>query len=217
MSNNLFFILLNATLQTLYMVGFSALLSAFFGIPLGILLSTSKQGGLIEHSLLYRTLSGIVNIIRSIPFIILVVAIIPLTRLLVGTSIGNNAAIVPLTLGAIPFIARITENALSEISSGLIEAGKTMGANPMQIIVRILLPEALPALINGITLTLITLVGYSAMAGAVGAGGLGYLAISYGYEQFNAQIMLLTVVILVGLVQLFQWGGDHLSAKFKHN
>jgi len=217
MSDNFFMIILGGLLATLYMVGISGALSVLFGAPLGILIAITKPQGLIEHVWLYRHLSIISNIIRSIPFIILVVAIIPLTRLLVGTSIGNNAAIVPLTLGAIPFVARIAENALYEIPDGLIEAGKSMGATPFQIIYRILLPEALPSLMNGITLMLITLVGYSAMAGTVGAGGLGYLAISYGYQRFDMPIMIATVAVLVVLVQLMQWSGDYFARRWKHD
>lgn len=217
MSSNLLLNIFNAFLQTLYMVGLSGAISVLLGIPLGVLLSVTRPAGLLEHKTCYRSVSAVVNIVRSIPFIILVVAIIPLTRLIVGTSIGNNAAIVPLALGAIPFVGRIVENALYEISLGLIEAGQAIGASPLQIICRILLPEALPNIINGITLTLITLVGYSAMAGVVGAGGLGYLAISYGYERFDVRVMLITVAILVVLVQVLQSGGDWLAKRFKHD
>lgn len=217
MSSSLMNAILYALLETLYMVGVSGAIAALLGIPLGVLLSVLKPGGLLEHKKLHRCLNAIANIIRSIPFIILVVAIIPLTRLIVGTSIGDNAAIVPLALGAIPFVARIVENALQEIHPGLIEAGQAMGASPLQIIIKILLPEALANMINGMTLTLITLVGYSAMAGVVGAGGLGYLAISYGYQRFDVRVMIITVVLLVVLVQLLQTTGDRLAKRFKRH
>jgi D-methionine transport system permease protein len=217
MSSSLMNAILYALLETLYMVGVSGAIAALLGIPLGVLLSVLKPGGLLEHKKLHRCLNMMANIIRSIPFIILVVAIIPLTRLIVGTSIGDNAAIVPLALGAIPFVARIVENALQEIHPGLIEAGQAMGASPLQIIIKILLPEALANMINGMTLTLITLVGYSAMAGVVGAGGLGYLAISYGYQRFDLRVMIITVVLLVVLVQVLQTSGDRLAKRFKRH
>lgn len=217
MSSSLMNAILYALLETLYMVGVSGAIAALLGIPLGVLLSVLKPAGLLEHKKLHRCLNALSNIIRSIPFIILVVAIIPLTRLIVGTSIGDNAAIVPLALGAIPFVARIVENALQEIHPGLIEAGQAMGASPLQIIIKILLPEALANMINGMTLTLITLVGYSAMAGVVGAGGLGYLAISYGYQRFDLRVMIITVVLLVVLVQILQTTGDRLAKRFKRH
>ncbi|HEV2614262.1 MAG TPA: methionine ABC transporter permease [Gammaproteobacteria bacterium] len=206
--------LLVATWQTVYMVGVSGLLSMVIGIPLGVLLLTTRKHGLLENSSIHKILTIIINIGRSVPFIILLVAIIPVTRLLVGTSIGTTAAIVPLTFSAIPFIARVTENALSEISYGLIEAGLSMGATPVQIITKILLPEGLPAIINGVTLMLITLVGYAAMAGAIGGGGLGDFAIRYGYQRFETDTMIVTVAVLVLLVQIIQYGGDKLSRHF---
>lgn len=206
--------LLTATWQTLYMVGVSGFLSVAIGLPLGVLLLTMRKHGLLENQFLHKLLSIFINIIRSIPFIILLVAIIPVTRLLVGTSIGTTAAIVPLTFSAIPFIARVVENALSEIPSGLIEAGLSMGATPTQIIMRILLPESLSAIINGITLMLITLVGYAAMAGAIGGGGLGDFAIRYGYQRFETSVMVMTVVVLVIVVQVIQYGGDKFSRHF---
>ncbi len=207
---------LNATWETCYMVVLSGLLAVLFGFMLGIALFATKPNGLLAHPFFYKLLSTIANIIRSIPFIILLVAVIPFTRLITGTSIGTTAAIVPLTIGAIPFVARVVESALSEIGYGLIEAGLTMGATPMKIIARILIPEALPALIKGITLMLIALVGYSAMAGAIGGGGLGDLAIRYGYQRFDVVVMIYTIIVLVVLVQLIQFTGDIFAKKLDH-
>ncbi|MGL4919051.1 MAG: methionine ABC transporter permease, partial [Plesiomonas shigelloides] len=169
-----------------------------------------------EHALLNKVLGTVVNIGRSIPFIILIVSIIPLTRLLVGTSIGTMAAVVPLAIGATPFIARLVEGALMEIPSGLVEAARAMGASPLQIIVKVMLPEALPGIINGITITLVTLVGYSAMAGAVGGGGLGDVGIRYGYQRFDGTVMLVVVAILVLLVQIIQSVGERLVRATDH-
>ncbi|MDF2868027.1 MAG: ABC-type transporter, integral rane subunit [Gammaproteobacteria bacterium] len=205
--------LLLALWETIYMVALSSSLATFIGAPLGIILFTTRQHNILAHPLLNKALAMIINGLRSIPFIILLVAIIPLTRLLVGTSIGTNAAIVPLTMGAIPFIARIVENALSEVSQGLVEAGLAMGATPLQIIRKILLPEAMPGIVNGLTITIISLIGYSAMAGAVGGGGLGDLAIRYGYQRFEMNIMLVTIAILIILVQLLQMLGDYITNK----
>lgn len=211
------FKLLQALAETVYMVLVSGSLAALIGIPLGVLLQTTRERGLLTLPLLHRILATVINSLRSIPFIILMIAIIPFTRFIIGTSIGINAAIVPLTIGAIPFIARIVENALNEVAQGLIEAGLAMGATPLQIIVKIILPEALPSIVNGLTLTIISLVGYSAMAGAVGGGGLGDLAIRYGYMRFEVTIMLATVMLLIVLVQLLQVIGDLIVAKLsKH-
>lgn len=190
------------------------LVSGFFGfvigLPIGVLLYTSRAGQILENARLYKLLSALVNVFRSIPFIILLVWMIPFTRVIVGTSIGLQAAIVPLTIGAAPFIARMVENALLEIPSGLIEAARAMGATPMQIINKILLPEALPGLVNAATITLITLVGYSAMGGAVGAGGLGQIGYQYGYIGYNATVMNTVLVLLVILVYLIQFSGDRI-------
>lgn len=204
--------LLNATAETLYMVATSTLFSVLLGLPLGTLLYITKT--IKPHPALHYLLSAFINICRSIPFIILLVAIIPFTRFLVGTSIGMNAAIVPLTLGAAPFFARLVSNTYLGLPSGLIETGYAMGANTRQIIYHILLPEARSGLIHAITVTAITLINYSAMAGTVGAGGLGTLAINYGYQRFNAEIMFLTVLVLIGLVQIIQWLGDLLAKRF---
>ncbi|GAA4647848.1 ABC transporter permease [Kistimonas scapharcae] len=216
MSINAWWMLGEALWETVYMVAVAGALSFVFGIPLGVLLHVSRPGKIMESRLLNQLLGGVVNAGRSIPFIILMVAIVPFTRLLVGTSIGTSAAIVPLTIAAIPFVARIVEGALNEVPAGLVEAAQSMGASPMQIISRVLLPEALPGLIHGMTLTLVTLVGYSAMAGAIGGGGLGDLGIRYGYQRFDGVIMLATVVVLIVLVQLIQWAGESLQARFEH-
>ena len=204
--------LLMATGETVYMVFASTLLAVLLGLPLGTLLFTSAH--VKPHPLVYRLIASVINISRSIPFIILLVAIIPLTRVLVGTSIGTHAAIVPLTLGAAPFFARLVDNVYKSLPSGLIEAGFAMGANTWQMVRHILLPEARPALIHAITVTAITLVNYSAMAGTVGGGGLGDLAIRYGYQRFNPIIMLATVAILVLIVQGLQMGGDRFARHF---
>lgn len=216
MSHVMWFALLKAVWETSYMVIASGVIGTLAGLPLGVVLFTTRNGGILSHKPLHRVLSAITDALRSIPFIILLIALIPITRLLVGTSIGTTAAIVPLTIGAIPFIARIVENALEEVPHGLIEAGVAMGASPLQIIKRILIPEALPTIINGLTVTAIALVGYSAMAGTVGGGGLGDLAIRYGYQRFEVNVMIITIVILIALVQLIQLLGDSLAKRMNH-
>ena len=205
-----------ATLETIYMVLIASLLAILVGLPLGTVLYITRKGHILEQMTLNRILSLIVNMTRSVPFIILMVAVIPLTRLLVGSSIGTNAAIVPLSLAAMPFLARVVENALLEVNRGLIEAATAMGATVWQIILKILIPEALPGIVNGLTLTVISLVGYSAMAGAVGGGGLGDLAIRYGYQRFEPMVMLLTIVIMIILVQGIQFAGDKIAKKLAH-
>ncbi|MEQ8286864.1 methionine ABC transporter permease [Thalassospira sp.] len=206
-------ILLQATWETLYMVGVSLFLATALGLPLGVLLATSGRGELLEAPLFQKVIGPIVNATRSVPFIILAVAIIPFTRLIVGTSIGTSAAIVPLTVAAIPFIARIIEGAIREVDSGLIEAAQAMGARPLQVVSKVLLPEALPGIIHGLTLTAVTLIGYSAMVGAVGAGGLGDLGIRYGYQRFRPDVMALVVITLIVVVQTVQMLGDRLARK----
>jgi D-methionine transport system permease protein len=210
MSNILWFELLKATYETLYMVCASGVAASLVGIPLGIILSSTRKNNLLANPTLHRLLAGVVNAFRSIPFIILLIAIIPFTRWLTGTSIGTQAAVVPLTIGAIPFIARLVENAVNEVPIGLTEAGKAMGGSAVQIILKILMPEALPGIVNAITVTLVSLVAYSAMAGAVGGGGLGDLAIRYGYQRFDLQVMIVTIIILIFLVQLLQYIGDFI-------
>lgn len=203
----------NATLETLLMVSSATLLSTIIGLPLGIILATTAENNILEQIPFNRVLSTIINIGRSVPFIILMVAIIPFTRKVVGTSIGTTAAIVPLTVAAIPFIARLVEGALKEVDPGVVEAAESMGASPPEIIWKVLIPEALPALVLAVTLTAVNLIGYSAMAGAVGGGGLGDLAIRFGYQRFRGDIMFQTVVILVVLVQGVQMVGDKIAHK----
>lgn len=204
--------LLLATAETVYMVSCSTFFAIVLGLPLGVLLYSSTK--VKPMPVLNTILAAIVNISRSIPFIILLVAIIPFTRLIVGTSIGINAAIVPLTLGAAPFFARLVDNVLRSLPAGLIETGHAMGANTWQILISVVLPEARAPLIHAATVTAITLINYSAMAGTVGAGGLGTLAINYGYQRFDAMIMLSTVIILIFMVQGTQKIGDSLAKKF---
>jgi D-methionine transport system permease protein len=215
MSTVLWFEIAQATVETINMVFVSGFMASLIGVPLGIILSTTRKGSLLANYPLHQILAGVVNATRSIPFIILLIAIIPFTRWITGTSIGTTAAMVPLTIGAIPFLARLTENALNSLPIGLIEAGHSMGGSAFQIIQHILLPEALSEIINGITVTLISLVAYSAMAGAVGGGGLGDLAIRYGYQRFDAKIMLITIVILILLVQCIQYMGDRAAHRFR--
>jgi D-methionine transport system permease protein len=216
MSTDLLFELLTATGETLYMVFLSGVITFFAGLPLGILLFTTRPNKLFPHPLLNQCLATLINVTRSIPFIILMLAIIPLTRVLVGTSIGTNAAVVPLSLAAIPFFARMVENTLNELSPGLIETGQAMGGSSYQVIRYLLLAEAMPGIVNSLSITLINLVAYSAMAGAVGGGGLGDLAIRYGYQRFNVSIMLLTLVILIALVQIIQYTGDRWVKRLMH-
>ena len=206
MSEPMMWLLVRGVWETLAMTFVSGFFGFVIGLPVGVLLYVTRPGQIIANAKLYRTVSAIVNIFRSIPFIILLVWMIPFTRVIVGTSIGLQAAIVPLTVGAAPFIARMVENALLEIPTGLIEASRAMGATPMQIVRKVLLPEALPGLVNAATITLITLVGYSAMGGAVGAGGLGQI----GYIGYNATVMNTVLVLLVILVYLIQFAGDRI-------
>lgn len=213
MSPEMLALLFKSLWETTYMVAVSSLISALVGIPLGIILVTTDKRHILENTPINKVLGVIVNATRSTPFIILMVAIIPLTRMLVGTSIGTNAAIVPLCIAAIPFVARIVESALKEVDYGVIEAAQAMGASPLEIITKVLIPESLPAIILGLTLTVISLIGYSAMAGAIGGGGLGDLAIRYGYQRFRADIMLITVIILIAQVQIVQSTGDYLARR----
>ncbi|EJL6705824.1 ABC transporter permease [Vibrio cholerae] len=209
-------LLLTATWQTLYMVAIAGAVGFALGIPLGVILHTTKKEGLLENLPLNRALGAVVNIGRSVPFLVLMVAIIPATKLIVGTFIGTTAAIVPLTIGAIPFVARLIESALLEVPTGLVEAAQSMGATPLQIIRKVLLPEALPTILNSVTITLVTLVSYSAMAGTVGGGGLGDVAIRYGFHRYDITIMAVTVVMLIVLVQIIQSIGDALVRRVDH-
>ena len=206
-------LLMKALGETVYMVAVSMVIATAIGVPLGVLLSTTGKGGILEARAFNKTLGAIVNAIRSIPFIILMVAIIPLTRLLVGTAIGTTAAMVPLIIAAIPFIGRQVETSLTEVPYGLVEAALSMGATPLQIIRRVLLPEAMPSIVAQLTTVIISLVGESAMAGAIGGGGLGDLAIRYGYQRFRPDVMIATVVILIILVQLVQFAGNLLAKR----
>jgi len=200
--------------QSLYMVAVSGLIGTLIGLPLGIFLATSQRGELFAAPAVNAALGLVVNAARSTPFIILVVAIVPLTRLIAGTSIGTSAAIVPLTIAAAPFIARIIEAAIRGVDQGLIEAARSMGASPLQIVRKVLLPEALPAVTLGLTLTVVSLIGYSAMVGAVGGGGLGDLGIRFGYQRFMPDVMLAVVIVLIVLVQGVQSLGDFLARRF---
>lgn len=197
--------------ETLEMVSVSALIAIAIGLPLALVLVATDDGGIWPHRLINRVLGGFVNAVRSIPFIILLVAVIPLTRLIVGTSIGTAAAIVPLAIAATPYYARIAEVSLREVERGLIEAARSMGASRTTLVLDVLIPEALPGLISGFTVTLVTLIGSSAIAGAVGAGGLGDLAIRYGYQRFETNVMLSVVAVLIVLVCGVQWCGDRLA------
>lgn len=197
--------------NTIYMVGVSAFFAFLIGLPIGVILRLTDRGGLKENRLIYQTLGVLVNIGRSIPFAILIVAIFPFTRLIVGTSIGTTASIVPLTIAAAPFLARVIESALKEIDKPIIEAAIVMGSTTGQIVKKVFIPEALPSIINGITLTVVNLIGYSAMAGLVGGGGLGKVAIQYGYQRFNGFLMLVTLIVILLLVEAVQWIGNGVS------
>ena len=203
-------LLLNATGETLYMVLLAALFTVAIGLPVGVLLFLTRPQGILPNRAIALLLNTLVNTGRALPFVVLLIALIPFTRLLVGTTLGSTAAIVPITLGAFPFFARIVENALDEVDRGRIEAVVSMGGNLWHIVSRVLLPEALPALVAGFTLTIVMLIGFSAMAGVVGGGGLGDLAIRYGYQRFDNQIMAATIVVLLALVMLIQKLGDWL-------
>ncbi len=207
--------IVEALWETLMMVSFSLLFSVVIGLPLGILLVITRKGHLLENTFVFNVLNGIVNIFRSVPFIILMVAVIPFTRLVVGTSIGTAAAIVPMVLYAGPYIARLIENSLLEVDPGVMEAAQAMGATPRQIITKFLIPEALSSLLLGLTIATIGLVGASAMAGAVGGGGLGDLAITFGYQRFDTIVLLITVGILILMVQGLQSAGNILSKKIR--
>jgi len=216
MSNSIIELLLNGTWETIVMTFVSGFFGFALGLPTGILLFLTRKNQILDQPVVNRSLSVLVNIFRSIPFIILIVWMIPFTRALVGTSIGVSAALVPLSIGAAPFIARLVENSLLGLPSGLIEAARALGATPLQIVYKVLLPEALPSLINAASITLITLVGYSAMGGAVGAGGLGQVGYQYGYIGYDAVTMNSVLALLVILVFLIQFAGDALSKRFDH-
>ena len=209
MSEQIINLLITGTLDTLQMTIISTVMAMLLGIPLGVILVVTSKGHILENVALNKVLGAIVNATRSVPFIILMVAIIPFTRMVVGTSIGTTC--VPLTIAAIPFLARLVETSIKDINFGVIEAAQSMGASPLQIIWKVLLPEALPTIIDNVTVLIVNLISYSAMAGAIGGGGLGDIAIRYGYQRFQADIMIATIVILVILVQLVQMIGDAWS------
>ena len=213
MSADMIPLLSKALGETVYMVVVSMIVATIIGVPLGVLLHTTSKGQILESPAVNRVVGAIVNAVRSIPFIILLVAIIPFTRLLVGTAIGTTAAMVPLVIAAIPFIGRQVETSLKEVPFGLVEAAQSMGATPAQIIWKVLLPESMSSIVAQLTTVIISLVGESAMAGAIGGGGLGDLAIRYGYQRFRPEIMLATVVILIVLVQLVQFVGNTLAKR----
>lgn len=203
-----------ATLDTLTMLGFSTLFTVLIGLPLGVLLFLTSKGQLLENRAFYAIASFVVNVLRSVPFIILMIMLIPLTKVLVGTSLGVKGAIPSLVIGAAPFFARLVETSLREVDRGVIEAAQSMGASNWQIIWNVLLPESRPGLIAGITITTVALVSYTAMSGVIGGGGLGDLAIRYGYQRFQTDVMIVTVVILLVLVQILQTLGDRLVIRF---
>ena len=213
MSAEMMPLLTKALGETIYMVAISMLIASAIGIPLGVLLHVTAKGEFLDAPMVNRSIGAVVNAVRSIPFIILMVAIIPLTRLIVGSAIGTTAAMVPLVIASVPFIGRQVETSLREVPRGLVEAALSMGATPMQIITRVLLPESMPSIVSQLTTVIIALVGESAMAGAIGGGGLGDLAIRYGYQRFRPDIMIATVVILIVLVQLVQFLGNTLAAR----
>jgi D-methionine transport system permease protein len=209
-------LLWQATLETLWMVLPSALIAQILGTALGAVLTLTRPGGLRPQAVVYRGLDAVVNVGRSLPFIILLVLLIPLTRLITGTSIGSTAATVPLTMAAIPFVARLVDGALRDVPGGVVEAARAMGASTAQTVFKVLLPEARPALVHGFTVMLVSLIGYSAMAGAIGGGGLGDVAIRYGYQRFETGVMIATVLALLVLVQAVQWLGDRIATRTDH-
>ena len=201
------------TWDTLYMTFLSTFFAYLFGLPLGIILVMTEENHILPRRRVNALLGGVVNVMRSVPFIILLIAVIPLTRLIVGTSIGATASVVPLVIGAVPFVARMVETSLKDLDWGVIEAAQSMGASPWQIIVKVMVPETLPALILGVSITTITLIGYSAMAGVVGGGGLGDIAIRYGYHRYQTDLMFLTIILLIVIVQIVQSLGNYLSRR----
>lgn len=205
---NLLELLKTPTLETLYMVFLSSVFAILMGMPMGIILYLTEDSGLYPNKYLYRILGSVVNICRSFPFIILMILLFPLSRIIVGTTIGTTATIVPLAIGAAPLVGRIVESSLKEVPAGVIEASISMGAKPKDIIFKVLLPEALPSLILGLTLAVITIVGYSAMAGAIGGGGLGDLAIRYGFHRFQTDVMIGSVLVIICIVQTIQYIGN---------
>ena len=209
-------LVLQSTWQTVVMVFLSTIFSLILGFPIGVLLhvtGSEEHGGIIPHPVFCSILSRIVNILRSFPFLILMIVLMPLSRLIIGTSIGTMATVIPLSIAAAPFVARVIETSLKEVDPGVVQAAKAMGSSNWQIIRKVLIPEALPSLVSGVTLTIINLIGYSAMAGAIGGGGLGDLAIRYGYPRFRPSYMVAAVIIIIVMVELIQFIGDRISAR----
>lgn len=206
-----------STLQTLEMVLFSTLFSMVIGFPLGVLLYSTNSMGITPRPILNQVLSRIVNVLRSFPFIILMILLFPLSRLILGTSIGTTATIIPLSIAAAPFVARLVETALLEVDSGMIQAARAMGSTNSQIIYKVLIPESMPSLVSGITLTIINLIGYSAMAGTIGGGGLGDLAIRYGYQRFRPDVMAASVVVIIVMVEVIQFIGTRIANRMLAN
>lgn len=213
MSKEMIELLVQGTFETLYMTLISTAIAYVLGIPLGVLLYVTESGGICRNRIVNQAAGFIINLIRSVPFLILLVAILPFTRLVTGTTIGVEATIVPLVVAATPFVARLVESSLKEVDTGVIEAAKAMGSSPMQIIYKVLLPEAKPSLLVGGTIAIATILGYSAMAGFVGGGGLGAIAINYGYYRYQTNVMLVTVVLLVIIIQLFHMFGIRVVNK----
>lgn len=210
-----FSMILDSTLETLYMVFFSTIFSMLIGFPIGVLLVVTKEGNIMERPKLNKVLEIVINTLRSFPFIILMICLFPLSRIIVGTTIGSTAAIVPLSISAAPFVARMIEGALNEVDKGLIEASSSMGASNSTIIWKVMIPETMPHIIHGITVTVISLIGFSAMAGTIGAGGLGDLAIRFGYQRFKTDIMIYSVIVIILLVQVLQSLGNYLVERIK--
>ena len=208
-------LVLQSTWQTVVMVFLSTIFSLILGFPIGVLLhvtGSEEHGGIIPHPVFCSIISRIVNILRSFPFLILMIVLMPLSRLIIGTSIGTMATVIPLSIAAAPFVARVIETSLKDVDPGVVQAAKAMGSSNWQIIRKVLIPEALPSLVSGVTLTIINLIGYSAMAGAIGGGGLGDLAIRYGYQRFRPSYMVAAVIIIIVMVELIQFVGDRISA-----
>ena len=216
MNSMIFKLVAESTLQTIEMVFWSTVFSLIMGLPLGVLLHVTDkedQGGIIPKPVLNEILSRIVNILRSFPFLILMIVLMPVARFMLGTTIGTRASVVSLSIAAAPFVARVIETSLKEVDPGVIQAAKAMGSTNWQIIVKVMLPEALPSLVSGVTLTIINLIGYSAMAGTIGGGGLGDLAIRYGYQRFRSDVMLAAVIVIIVLVEVVQFVGNKLSSR----
>ncbi|WP_010491014.1 methionine ABC transporter permease [Paenibacillus elgii] len=211
MRDDLIELLLQGLGETVYMVLWSSVFALVLGIALGITLVVTEKGGILEAPLLHKIIGTVINSVRSLPFIILIILLLPFSRLIVGTSLGPTAAIVSLSIGAAPFLGRVIENSLKEVSTGKIEAAKAVGASPFTIIFRVLIPEALPALVRAMTIAVIAITEFTAVAGAIGAGGLGSLAIRFGYQRFREDVLIATVLLIIVLVQLIQWSGDYIA------